>query len=943
MSAYYAVAETGCVDIPDTWTEIPDGVFKNCDWLTGVTIPNRVTNIAPTAFVGCSNIVSVTVGCQKVAGVGLLHRWCFNGDLKDLVGGSDATIVGNVTTDGRRYMTPGGSSGSAYIDLGDNLVPRECEAVTLEFWATQDARGSYDRIFDFGSMPAGYDFTRYDTSCYSPDNIRMDWKGNITSFGATGWSLSVGTEYHIAVVYEKGQGSRWVATYYIQDATGSGELFKVSCEADSGWSFASVGQTEWLLGQPLTCWDSCAKASYNEVRIWNRALTEEDFKTATEDGPDAIKMGTGRIRSIFPDSSIHSVRVNDDVADLPDGFFSDCTTLESVTLPDALMTVGKEAFKGCSSLAAIAIPSGVTNIGENAFLGCENLKRVDVATLEDWLKIKFANAAANPLCYGAELYVSGEKIVDLVVPEGVSEIGDGAFKGCMDLRSVEIPSSVTNIATTAFEGCDNITNIALYGGVSSSQQIVPELIEGTKWTEEPETLDGDKVYKSNVINHSQSTAIEFEIPEGMERLVFSWKVGSENNYDWLTWFLDGVQKDRISGTREWATLTNELDGAVHRLKFVYSKDGSASTSPDCGWVSVRASDGRPLMLKDLFPDSPLVTVVIGDEAETLPDGFFADCTMMESVSLPDAIPTIGRETFEGCSSLKAIAIPSSVTNIGENAFAGCESLSRVNVPSVKDWLKIKFANDAANPLYYGAELYVNGERCVNRIEFDTMCDIPQPTEMERSIRGFYGELPVLSRDDGLFLGWYTAAEGGERVTAECIVDGDCTLHAHWVVASDVEVFSGWPWQDVAIGYVITGSADRPIALTMTAKDNASGKTYVCETVEGVAVEPGSHIVKWNALADDARFKSDEVVFTVRIAAEGVDGVDDNTDAFAEAASTPVAIDTTFSENKPIVSYMVPISYGSIGGFVNRILIDDEPCGEFNGRGVLTWIPQTTGS
>ena len=123
------------------------------------------------------------------------------------------------------------------------------------------------------------------------------------------------------------------------------------------------------------------------------------------------------------------------------------------------------------------------------------------------------------------------------------------------------------------------------------------------------------------------------------------------------------------------------------------------------------------MLKDLFPDSPLVTVVIGDEAETLPDGFFADCTMMESVSLPDAIPTIGRETFEGCSSLKAIAIPSSVTNIGENAFAGCESLSRVNVPSVKDWLKIKFANDAANPLYYGAELYVNGERCVNRIEF----------------------------------------------------------------------------------------------------------------------------------------------------------------------------------------------------------------------------------
>ena len=155
MSAFYATAGTGCVDIPNSWTEIPDELFKNCDWLTSVMIPSSVTHIAPTAFAGCSNIVSATIGCPKVAADGLLHRWDFNGDLKDSVGGSDATIVGNVITDGQQYKTPGGSSGSAYIDLGDNLVPCECEAVTLEFWATQDYRGSYDRRFDFGSMPAG--------------------------------------------------------------------------------------------------------------------------------------------------------------------------------------------------------------------------------------------------------------------------------------------------------------------------------------------------------------------------------------------------------------------------------------------------------------------------------------------------------------------------------------------------------------------------------------------------------------------------------------------------------------------------------------------------------------------------------------------------------------------------------------------------------------------
>ena len=82
--------------------------------------------------------------------------------------------------------------------------------------------------------------------------------------------------------------------------------------------------------------------------------------------------------------------------------------------------------------------------------------------------------------------------------------------------------------------------------------------------------------------------------------------------------------------------------------------------------------------------------------------------------------------------------------------------------------------------------------------------------------------------------------------------------------SNIEVFSGWPWKEVVIGYTIAGSADETMSLELTAKDNASGKTYACKTLEGVGLTPGRHVIKWNASVDGAKFKSDDVVLTARI-------------------------------------------------------------------------------
>ena len=95
-----------------------------------------------------------------------------------------------------------------------------------------------------------------------------------------------------------------------------------------------------------------------------------------------------------------------------------------------------------------------------------------------------------------------------------------------------------------------------------------------------------------------------------------------------------------------------------------------------------------------------------------------------------------------------------------------------------------------------------------------------------------------------------------------------------IVVSDVQVFSGYPWKEVAIGYTIFGKAEDNQWLRVTAKDSETGKTYDCIALDGLTVRPmkreksrlteGRHIMIWNAVADAAKFKSDKVVFTLEI-------------------------------------------------------------------------------
>ena len=171
--------------------------------------------------------------------------------------------------------------------------------------------------------------------------------------------------------------------------------------------------------------------------------------------------------AFFECDSLTSITIPEGVTSIGDAVFCRCSRLTSITIPDSITSIGEYAFWGCTSLTSITIPDSVTSIGDYAFEYCPSLTSVYVTDIAKWCNISFDGTYANPLYYAHNLYLNGELVTELVIPEGVTSIGNSAFQGCSSLSSITLPDSVTSIGNFAFDNCTSLASITIPDSVTS--------------------------------------------------------------------------------------------------------------------------------------------------------------------------------------------------------------------------------------------------------------------------------------------------------------------------------------------------------------------------------------------------------------------------------------------------------------------------------------------
>ena len=139
--------------------------------------------------------------------------------------------------------------------------------------------------------------------------------------------------------------------------------------------------------------------------------------------------------------------------------FKNCSSLESIDIPDGVKSIGEHAFYNCSSLTYIDIPDSVTSIGGGAFSGCSSLK----GTRSYGFVLGNFNIPEGVTSIEAETFYNCSSLIRISIPNSVTSIGAEAFYGCSYLSEAYIGNSVKSIGAEAFYGCDTIETIHYEG------------------------------------------------------------------------------------------------------------------------------------------------------------------------------------------------------------------------------------------------------------------------------------------------------------------------------------------------------------------------------------------------------------------------------------------------------------------------------------------------
>lgn len=329
---------------------------------------------------------------------------------------------------------------------------------------------------------------------------------------------------------------------------------------------------------------------------------------------------------------------------------------------------GVELVRNAEGKVVKAIVSGVNGKVPDAFFA--NLKGS-------------VDENGNPIAVPAERWAD---LTEVVIEDGVTEIGKDVFQGCVGLTKVTIPDSVKKIGTWSFYMCKGLKNVDIPAnmeiGDSSFRQSGLEQV----------TVSGGSVgnYAFHRIDNLKKISINCETigEEAFSGCDYLTDITLGENVktlgDKAFYTCDALERVEIPSTV--TDIGEKTFYSCPALKEAIIRAGTvkAGTFYNCrALTTLIISDNATLdasfTVGNTYAKETLETVKI--ERGEIGISAFNSCPNLTTVELGTGVTSVGDNAFSKCTALKSINIGDGVTSIGKNAFNGCTALTNANIGS----------------------------------------------------------------------------------------------------------------------------------------------------------------------------------------------------------------------------------------------------------------------
>lgn len=425
-----AIVETD--EVSDNVAEFESEVFKNCESLNSVSLPN-VSSISAEMFRYCNSLEYVKVGdksfgddkgiesfafenCFKLARIDMPLTFSFIRESAF----RNCSALSSVPISWNTYIGDGAFSGcSSIVEYKVEGKPDPDNEWREHYYAENGILyKTYDDRITLSAYPSG----KRDISFSVPETVKEI--GHYAFSGAT----------------------------HLEEVTIPASVEKIGVSLFAGClELKKVSLPDGIEYIPYGTFSDCNNLKEislpdNIVYISGSAFADCESLAEIKLPAQLKTLGNASFRGC---KSLETLTIPDGVAEIRANTLSNCTSLKSVTLPARLDSIQYGAFQGCSSLQEINLPSTLSGLGERAFKDCSSLRSVNIPT-----GVRNLGVSAFENCTALKTADTGD---------GMEKIGEFAFYNCSSLENMTLGVSLTEIGDEAFMGDDAITSIVCKG------------------------------------------------------------------------------------------------------------------------------------------------------------------------------------------------------------------------------------------------------------------------------------------------------------------------------------------------------------------------------------------------------------------------------------------------------------------------------------------------